>query len=205
MIEKKPVYYATAALLAILIFASDFLSTEIFKAGFQNFSVWFVLSLFAFACGWLINKTLGYVHGGKVVFAVIVGATFVSVVMISVFSDYFGLSDLLVESMILFTLRNITLGAMAFFGMAVCELIHLQKEQVADKVATAESQKILFLARKEAQNIVDDAKIRADKIVYDAQKNADEFQDRKNRLEQKIKEFITAEKELIKSYEAEED
>lgn len=115
MIEKKSIYYATAVLLALIIFASNFLSTDIFKAGYQNFSVWFILSLFSFACGWLINKTLGYVHGGKIVFSVIVSTSFISAVMISLFSEYFGLSDLLVENLILFILRNITLGAMAFF------------------------------------------------------------------------------------------
>src|ERR1035437_10315465 len=112
MIEKPKIYYLTAGLLAILVFASNFLSTDLFKAGFQNFSVWFVLSMFSFACGWLINKTLGYNHGGKIVFAVIVTSAFVSSIMISFYSGYFCLSDLLVETIILYILRNITLGAM---------------------------------------------------------------------------------------------
>ncbi|MDP3580611.1 MAG: hypothetical protein Q8S39_01675, partial [Ignavibacteria bacterium] len=60
MIDKKSYYYLTPALLVIIIFSSNFLSTDLFKAGYSNFSVWFVLSLFSFACGWLINKTLGY-------------------------------------------------------------------------------------------------------------------------------------------------
>jgi len=114
MMDKKKIYYSTPGLLTVIIFASNFLSTDLFKAGYQNFSVWFVLSVFAFACGWLINKTLGYNHGGKIVFSVIVASAFVSILMISLFSEYFGLSALLVENMILYILRNITLGSMAF-------------------------------------------------------------------------------------------
>ena len=203
--EKKPVYYSTAALLTVIIFASDFLSTDLFKAGYQNFSVWFVLSVFSFACGWLMNKTLGYNHGGKVVFSVIVASTFVSVIMISLFSGYFGLSDLLVENLILYVLRNITLGSMAFFGMALSEVIILQRENTPAKLKEDDSKRILQNAQKEANLIIEDAKLKSEKMIYQVQQNVNEMVERKNQIERRLKEFIAAERELIKKYESEEE
>lgn len=205
MIEKKPIYYATPGLLAVIIFASNFLSTDLFKAGYQNFSVWFVLSVFSFACGWLINKTLGYNHGGKVVFAVIVASVFVSILLISIFSEYFGLSNLLVENMILYVLRNIMLGAIAFFGMALSEVILLQKEGNRGKSKEDDAKKILIAAQREAQLIVEESKLKADKLLYHAQQSVDDMVERKTQIERRLKEFLSAEKELIKKYESEEE
>ncbi len=205
MIEKKKIYYLTPALLTILIFASDFLSTDIFSAGYQNFSVWFVLSVFCFACGWLINKTLNYVHGGKIVFAVIVASSLISVVMISVFKDYFGLNDVLVENLILYILRNVILGAMAFFGMAISELMNLQKEVITSKSKQEEIKKLLANAEREAQLLLDESKLKADKMISEVQQNLNAMIDRKTQIERRLKEFIQAERELIKSYEKEEE
>ncbi len=198
-------YYLTPALLAVIIFASNFLSTDLFKAGYQNFSVWFVLSVFSFACGWLMNKTLGYVHGGKVVFAVIVASSFISVVLISFFNEYFGVNNLIAENMVLYILRNITLGAMAFFGMAVCEVIHYQREhrQLNSTVNTYE--KTIEVAQKEAKIIFEEAKLKSEKMIYEAQKNLQSILDIKNQIESRIKEFIAAEKDLINKHEKEED
>ena len=205
MIEKKSIYYATPGLLAVIIFASNFLSTDLFKAGYQNFSVWFVLSVFSFACGWLINKTLGYNHGGKVVFAVIVASVFVSILLVSIFSEYFGLSNLLVENMILYVLRNIMLGAIAFFGMALSEVILLQKEGNRGKSKEDDAKKILIAAQREAQIIVEESKLKADKLLYHAQQSVDDIVERKTQIERRLKEFLSAEKELIKKYESEEE
>ena len=205
MIEKKSIYYLTPGLLTVIIFASNFLSTDIFRAGYQNFSVWFVLSLFSFACGWLINKTLGYNHGGKVVFAVIVASVFVSVILVSIFSDYFGLSNLLVENMILYVLRNIMLGAIAFFGMALSEVILLQKEGNRGKSKEDDAKKILIAAQREAQIIVEESKLKADKLLYHAQQSVDDMVERKTQIERRLKEFLSAERELIKKYESEEE
>lgn len=47
----KKYYYLTPLLLGVLIFASNFLHTDIFKFGELNFAVWFIISLFCFACG----------------------------------------------------------------------------------------------------------------------------------------------------------
>jgi hypothetical protein len=204
VIEKPKMYYSTAGILALLILASSFLNTDLFKAGFQNFSVWFVLSMFSFACGWLINKTLGYNHGGKIVFAVVVASSLVSIVMISYFNVFFGFSYLLVESMILYILRNITLGAMAFFGMALSEVIILQKE-VARKPKENDFQKIAETGQREVQLIIDEAKLKADKMIYEAQQRVDDLIERKSQIERRLKEFVATERELIKNYEAEEE
>ena len=205
MTERKPVYYATAGLLTIIIFASNFLSTDIFKAGYQNFSVWFVLSIFSFACGWLINKTLGYNHGGKVVFSVIVSNAFLSVLLISFFSEYFGLSDLLVENIILYVLRSISLGAMALFGMVVCELLIMQKDGNASKLKLEEMKRMMTNAQREAQLIIEEARLKSERMIFEAQQSADELLERKHQIELRLKEFITTEKELIKKYESEQE
>jgi len=203
--QRIPIYYATAGLLTIILFASNFLSTDIFKAGYQNFSVWFVLSIFSFACGWLMNKTLGYNHGGKVVFSVIVSNVFLSILLISFFSDYFGLSDLLFENIILYVLRNISLGAMALFGMVVCELLIMQKDGDASKHKLEEMKRMMTNAQREAQIILDEARLKSEKMLFEAQQSADELLDRKHQIELRLKEFIIAEKELIKKYESEQE
>ncbi len=205
MTERKQIYYATAGLLAVIIFASNFLSTDLFQAGYQNFSVWFVISLFSFACGWLINKTLGYNHGGKVVFAVIVASAFISIILVSFFREYFGLSELLVENMILYILRNIMLGAMAFFGMALSEVILLQKEFSASKLKLDDLKKMLNQTERQAQVIIDEAKVKAEKMIFDAQQSMNEMIERKNQIERRLKEFIQTERELIKKYESGEE
>ncbi len=204
MIQKKPIYYATAGLLAVIIFASNFLSTDLFKAGYQNFSVWFVLSIFSFVCGWLINKTLGYNHGGKVIFAVIVSSAFISVFLVSFFSTYFGLSDLLVENMILYILRTISLGAMSLFGMVVCELLIMQKEGNAAQVKLEEMKSMMANAQREVKVMVEEARVKSERMLYEAQQGADEIINRKNQVEQRLKEFIATEREIIKKYESEE-
>ncbi len=205
MTNRKPIYYATAGLLAVIIFASNFLSTDLFKAGYQNFSVWFVLSIFSFACGWLMNKTLAYNHGGKVIFSVIVGSVFISILLVSIFSEYFGLSELIVENMILYVLRNITLGSMALFGMVVCELLILQKESVGSKNKLEEIRRLMANTHHEAKLIIEDARLKSEQMLYETQQTIDDMIERKNLIEIRLKELISTEKELIKKYESEED
>jgi len=202
---KANKYYLTAALLTFIVFASNFLSTDVFKAGYQDFSVWFVLSLFSFACGWLINKTLGWVHGGKIVFAVIVASAFIASIMVSILNGYFGQSDMMVENIILYTLRNITLGAYAFFGMAVSEVFLLQNNQSEKKIDTDEHKKLLNDAKRDAKIIIEEAQLNANKILFEAQKNLTDITERKKNIERKLKEFIAVEKDLLKSYEDEKN
>ncbi len=200
--EKKPVsHYLTPTLLMILIFASNFINTNLFKFGDNNFAVWFVLSFLCFACGWFINKTLGWRFGGKVVFAIIIATTIISVLMISFFRDYFAANELLIENLILYSLRNVTLGAMAIFGMSVVENLTLQR----DILLLQERLKIFegnFIdSKKEAELEIREAKLKAQKITNDADLYAKNTVLKKERIEKELKEFIQAEKELIKKYE----
>lgn len=198
---RKIIGYITPVLLAVLMFASNFLNAQLFNFGDNNFTVWFILSILCFACGWYINKTLHWHLGGKIVFATIIAATFISIIMISVLRDYFSSGQLLTENLILHSLRNITLGAMAFFGMAVTEVFTLQKNV---SVLNEKEKLLQDLGRdpkKEAELEIREARINAKKIINDAEASAKNIILKKERIENELKEFIQAEKELIKKYE----
>lgn len=204
MKTRPPYYYLTPVLMGILIFSSNFLNTELFKFGENNFAVWFVLSILCFACGWFINKTLGWHYGGKVVFATIIAATIISVLMISFFRDYFLANELLTANLILFSLRNITLGTMGFFGMAIAQIMALQKDAVVLNERLSVYDNELKNARKEAALELKEAKLKIEKIVNDAEFTAKNILLKKERIESELKEFILTEKELIKKYEESE-
>jgi hypothetical protein len=198
---KKLFNYLTPLLLGILIFSSNFLNTGIFNFGDNNFAVWFILSIFCFVCGWLIGKTLNWHFGGKVVFAVIISVIFISVLMISFFREYFSANELLTENLILYSLRSIMLGAMAFFGMSVVEVFSLQRELNANKEKIIFYEQKLTDANKEAELELREAKLKADRILLDAQSVAKNMILKKERIEKELKEYIQAERELIKKYE----
>lgn len=193
--------YSVPLLLGLLIFASNFLNTSLFNFGDRNFAVWFVLSILCFACGWYINRTLGWQRGGRVVFAVIVAVTILSIAIIVFFNEYFGTFELLVENLILFSLRNITLGAMGIFGMAVQEIVSGEKEALIlrEKVKVLEA--TASDSKKEAELLMREARLNADKIVNEAEASAKNIFLKKERIEQELKEFIQTERELLKRYE----
>ncbi|HEY4754433.1 MAG TPA: hypothetical protein VIH28_00120 [Ignavibacteriaceae bacterium] len=200
---KKDLFirYVVPALLAVLLFASNFLNKKLFGFDDQNFAVWFVLSVLCFTCGWYINQSLGWRLGGRVVFSIIVAATFISIIMITFFQEYFDANELITENLLLYSLRNIMLGAMAFFGMALAEVLMLQK----DLLVFQEKQKIIDETgkdlRKEAELELREAKIKAQKILNDAEAEAKDITLKKDRIEKELKEFIRTEKEFIKKYE----
>ena len=198
---KNILKYATAILLGVLIFASDFLDTNIFNFDEKNFAVWFVLSILCFASGWYINKTLGWHKGGKIVFSVIIAVTIVSIFMITFFSGYFNANEILTENLILYSLRNITLGAMGFFGMAIQEVINNRKDTqiLTEKVELLERES--DISKKEVQLIIKEANLNAKKIINDAEAKAKNLILEKERIEKELKEFIQTERELIKRYE----
>ncbi len=202
MQAKTLLNYFTPALLGVLMFASNFLNTNIFKFDENNFSVWFVLSVLCFACGWYINKTLGWRYGGKIVFAMIVSVTIISVLMISFFREYFAANELLTENLILYSLRDITLGSMAFFGMSVVEILTLQKDIFVAKEKLKAYEQVSVDSKKEAELEIREAKLKAQKILADAELTAKNTILKKERIEKELKEFIQAEKELIKKYES---
>ena len=199
--KKTLSQYSIPVLLGILVFASNFLNTELFHFGDQNFAVWFVLSILCFACGWYINRSLGWQFGGKVLFSVIISVTLISVVMIVFFYEYFGTAEILTENLILYSLRNITLGAMGIFGMSIQEILSGEKqaailrEKVKVLEATADDSK------KEAELVLKEANLKAEKIINDAELTSKNIVLTKERIEKELKEFIQTERELIKRYE----
>lgn len=199
--KKALSQYSIPVLLGVLVFASNFLNTELFQFGDQNFAVWFVLSILCFACGWYINRSLGWQFGGKVIFSVIISVTLLSVAMIVFFYEYFGTAEILTENLILYSLRNITLGAMGIFGMAIQEILSGEKqaailrEKVKVLEATADDSK------KEAELVLKEANLKAEKIINDAELKSKNIVLTKERIEKELKEFIQTERELIKRYE----
>ena len=193
--------YGVPFLLGLLIFASNFLNTSLFNFGDRNFAVWFVLSILCFACGWYINKSLGWQLGGKVVFAVIVAVTLISIVIIIFFNEYFGTFELLTENLILFSLRNIILGAMGIFGMSIQEVLSRENEALIlrEKVKILEETSVD--SKKESALLLKEANLKAEKIINDAEANSKNTMLLKERIEQELKEFIQTERELLKRYE----
>jgi len=193
--------YSVPFLLGLLIFASNFLNTSLFNFGDRNFAVWFVLSILSFACGWYINRSLGWQLGGRVVFAVIVAVTIISIAIIIFFNEYFGTFELLTENLILFSLRNITLGAMGIFGMAIQEILSGEKEALIlrEKVKVLEA--TAADSKKEAELLLREAQLKAEIIINDSEATIKNITLKKERIEQELKEFIQTERELLKRYE----
>jgi hypothetical protein len=193
--------YSVPFLLGLLIFASNFLNTSLFNFGDRNFAVWFVLSVLCFACGWYINKSLGWQHGGKVVFAVIVAVTLISIVIIIFFNEYFGTLELLTENLILFSLRNIILGAMGIFGMSIQEVLSRENEALILREKVKILEETAVDSKKESALLLKEANLKAEKIINDAEANSKNTALLKERIEQELREFIQTERELLKRYE----
>lgn len=200
-VTKKLASLFAPALIAIMIFISNFLDTEIFKFGENNFAVWFVISVFCFALGWYMNKSYDWHLGGKIIFALAIATSFVSIFLVTFFKEYFSASNLVAENIILYTLRDIMLGTMAFFGMAMGEIFSLQKELLEVKSKLNIFEEYIKSAKDEAALTVLEAKVKAEKIINDADASAKNTLLKKERIEKELKEFIQIERELIKKYE----
>ncbi len=201
MVKKSFFGFLMPIILAVLIFSSNFLSTTLFKFGEMNFAVWFVLSVLCFVCGWMIDQSLGWDFGGKVIFAVLIGTTVISLLIISFFKEYFDANSILVENLILYSLRNIALGAMGLFGMAVVEVLNLRRQIAVNDERIKSLEVINFESKKEAELVLKEAKLTAEKIVFDAEASAKNIILKKERIEKELNEFIQIERELIKKYE----
>jgi len=199
---KKLTSYFAPALIAVLIFISNFLDTEIFKFGENNFAVWFVISVFCFALGWYMNKSYDWHLGGKIIFALAIATSFISIFLVTFFKEYFSASSLVAENIILYTLRDIMLGTMGFFGMAMGEIFSLQKELLEVKSKLNIFEEYIKSAKDEAALTVLEAKVKAEKIINNAEASAKNTLLKKERIEKELKEFIQIERELIKKYEA---
>jgi len=199
---KKLTSYFAPALIAVLIFISNFLDTEIFKFGENNFAVWFVISVFCFALGWYMNKSYDWHLGGKIIFALAIATSFISIFLVTFFKEYFSASSLVAENIILYTLRVIMLGTLGFFGMAMGEIFSLQKELLEVKSKLNIFEEYIKSAKDEAALTVLEAKVKAEKIINNAEASAKNTLLKKERIEKELKEFIQIERELIKKYEA---
>lgn len=203
--ERKKTYYFIPVLIAVILFASNFLSTDIFNNSTHSFTVWFVLTVFTFACGWFIDRTLGWNYGGKLVFAIIISSVIISVFMIGIFGNYFGVNNLVTENLILYSLRNIVLGSMALFGMAVSEVAHLRLGYIeTEDEDLIEKEEKSFDVGDQADLILKEARLEAEKIVFNAQKKVEEISQQKKHVETQLKEFIQVERDIIHKYEAED-
>jgi hypothetical protein len=202
---EKYYNYFLPGILAVLIFLSNFLSTEIFKSDVSSFAVWFILSLFVFVCGWMISKNFGWVLGGKILFTVTVGMIVISLAMVVLFKNYFDVNNPVAENLILYSLRNILLGSMALFGLTAEVAVGYHKEQMDSKVRKNDTdENKASETNKMTELIISEAKLKAEKIIFEAEQKASEIKNRIEKLESKLKEFIFTEKELIKKYENEE-
>jgi hypothetical protein len=177
------------------------MNTKLFSFGNNNFAVWFVLSVLCFAIGWYINKSIGWKIGGKIVFSLIIAATVVSILIIAFFREYFSANELLTENIILYSLRNITLGAMALFGMAVAEVIILERSLLVFQEKQKIYEETLLEAKKEAELTIKEAKVEAKRIISESEIAAKDIKLKKERIERELKDFIQAEKEFIRKYE----
>lgn len=201
MFKKKLYNYIFPFLLGALMFASNFMNTTLFNFGDNNFAVWFVLSVLCFAVGWYINKSIGWRVGGKIVFSLIIAATFVSILVITFFREYFSANELVTENIILYSLRNITLGAMALFGMAIAEVLTLEKSLLVYQEKQKIYDETLLEAKKEAELTVKESRIEAKRIINEAEIAAKDIKLKKERIERELKDFIQTEKEFIRKYE----
>jgi hypothetical protein len=183
------------------MFASNFLNTKLFNFGDDSFAVWFVLSVLCFALGWYINKSIGWKIGGKIIFSLIIAATFVSILIITFFREYFSANELITENLILYSLRNVTLGAMGLFGMAVAEVLTLERNLLVFQEKQRIYDETLQEAKKEAELTIKEAKIEAKKIINEAELSVKDIILKKERIERELKDFIQAEKEFIRKYE----
>lgn len=200
---SKNFSYFFVVLQGIIIVSSSIIDIGLFNSEFQTFSVWFALSLFSFSTGWLINKIFGWKKGSKLMFAVIIAATIINVVFIVFFQDFVSQKSMLVEDLILYTLRSFVLGAFGFFGMTLADYFILQKKIVGLTIKAEEYERQIENSEKQIEIIIKEAKLKAEQIVFDAEKKSNELLRNKNDFEKHIRELINLEKEIIKKYESE--
>lgn len=125
--------------------------------------------------------------------------------MIGIFSNYFGVNNLVTENLILYTLRNIVLGSMALFGMAVSEVAHLRLGFIEmEDEEIIEKEEKSYDVGDQADLILKEARLEAEKIVFDAQKKFEGITQQKKHVETQLKEFIQVERDIIHKYETED-
>ncbi len=201
--KRSIVSYFTPGLLAVIMFAMIFLNQPVFDAEMKSFAVWFVLSAFAFGCGWIINHSLGWNYGSKIIFAIIVANSIISFIFVTFFSEFFGYDGSVVENFLLYALKNVILGSTGIFGMTVSETIALHKEISCIRSKETDEREGRTGVRKEAEIIIEEAKLKSEKMIFETEKKLSDLKSEKNRIETQLKELIKIEKEVLKKYETE--
>lgn len=202
MIEFKKHFlnYFGALLIALLMYASNFIGVDYFNFGANNFAVWFVLSVMCFASGWFLSRQAGWQYGGKILFAVIVATLVLSLFTITFFEEYFGRDNISAENIILYSLKNITLGAMGFFGMAIQFILQSAREVILlkEKIKILEESKSDY--KLQGALIIKEAELKAREIVSNAELEAEKINLMKTKTEEELKQLIKSEFELLKKY-----
>ncbi len=201
MKKVTPIYYFYPLLMAFLIFLSDFLNTRLFETMLQTFAVWFILSLLIFSLGWIIDKSFGWVVGGKVVFVSIIISIIFSLSFASFFKNYIALTSPLLEDLILFILRNISLGAMGFFGMAIAEVTSNEAIIKAQSEISKNADIMIENAKKEAELLIKEAEQKIEELKKEKLGTVNELVRNEIELKKKLNELITAEKEILNKYD----
>jgi len=198
--KKHILDYFGALLIALLIYASNFIGVDYFNFGSNNFAVWFVLSVFCFASGWFLSRQAGWQYGGKILFAVIVATLVLSLFTVTFFNEYFGSDNISAENLILYSLRNITLGAMGFFGMAMQFILQGAREVIIlkEKIKILENSKLDYELKGDL--IIKEAELKAKEIISNAEIEAEKINMIKNKTENELKQLIKNEFELLKKY-----
>lgn len=193
--------YASPGILSFLIFFSNFMNTELFRMGENNFAIWFIMSVFCFVCGWFINKFFGWEKGGKIIFGIIIATTSFSIILVIWFGEYFAIGNLVSENIILFSLRNVFIGAMGFFGMSISEVFRLDQALIISREKLKVYETAIQDVKKESELIIKEAQIKAYKMTAEAELYVRNAEMKKEKIEKELREFIQVEKELIKKYE----
>ncbi|MCS7052703.1 MAG: DivIVA domain-containing protein [Ignavibacterium sp.] len=199
-VKKHLLDYFGALLIALMMYASNFIGIDLFNFGSHNFTVWFVLSVFCFASGWFLSRQAGWQYGGKILFAVIVATLVLSLFTITFFNEYFGTDKISVENIILYSLRNITLGAMGFFGMAIQFILQGKREILIlqEKIKMMEEAKLDYDLK--GSLIIKEAELKAKEIISNAELEAEKINITKQKTEDELKQLIKSEIELLKKY-----
>lgn len=202
MEEKQYPAILSAAFLPALVFLSNFIDGNIFAFGdAANFAAWFTLSFLCFLCGYFLHKKYGWQQGSKQLFGAVIASLILSLAVVLLFKEYFRATGATGSNLLLFALRNLTLGAMGYFGLAYAEVLSLQHDVVLSKEKLRLIEETIKDAKNEASLTVRDAQIKANKIINEAELSAKNILLTKERVEKELREFIQIEKELIKKYE----
>lgn len=203
--SKSAGKFAAPLILVLLVFCSNFVDPDFLRlggtAGGYNFAIWFVLAVFSFACGYFMNKSLGWVNGGKMAFAIIVFGAVSGLGVSLLFPEYFLMKAASFEKFLIYVLRGVMLGSFSYFGMAISEVFRLDRDLHATETKLKAFEDTLRDAKKEADLILKDVQIKAAKITNDAEANAKNILLKKERIEKELQEFIQIEKELLRKYE----